>query len=78
MTSIPYQPEPGAVVEPPPGSAAAERRRRYMIGATFLAPGQFGSADEWTLLQGFFKNPDDVDGAAAKLEAAAKKAYSGS
>jgi alpha-glucoside transport system substrate-binding protein len=43
-----------------------------------LAPGQFGSADEWTILQGFFKNPDDVDGTAAKLEAAAKKAYGGS
>jgi ABC-type Fe3+ transport system substrate-binding protein len=40
-----------------------------------LAPGQFGSADEWTILQGFFKKPDDVNGAAQKLEAAAAKAY---
>jgi ABC-type glycerol-3-phosphate transport system substrate-binding protein len=50
----------------------------FVFDMSDLAPGQFGSADEWTLLQGFFKNPDDVDGAAAKLEAAAKKAYSGS
>ncbi len=50
----------------------------FVFDMSDLAPGQFGSADEWTLLQGFFKNPDDVDGAAAKLEAAAKKAYAGS
>ena len=47
----------------------------FVFDMSDLAPGQFGSADEWTLLQDFFKNPDDVDGAATKLEAAAKKAY---
>jgi alpha-glucoside transport system substrate-binding protein len=40
-----------------------------------LAPGDFGSADEWTIFQGFFRNPTDVNGTAQKLEAAAAKAY---
>jgi alpha-glucoside transport system substrate-binding protein len=39
------------------------------------APGAFGSGDMWTILQGFVRNPDDVDGTAQKLEAAAAKAY---
>ena len=29
----------------------------------------------WKLLQDFLQNPDDVDGTASKLEAAAKAAY---
>jgi hypothetical protein len=29
----------------------------------------------FTILQDFLKNPDDVDGTATKLEAAAKQAY---
>jgi alpha-glucoside transport system substrate-binding protein len=40
-----------------------------------LAPGDFGSSDEWTIFQGFFKNPSDIDGTAKKLETAAAKAY---
>ncbi|GAA3205437.1 ABC transporter substrate-binding protein [Actinocorallia longicatena] len=43
-----------------------------------LAPASFGGTDgagEWKLLQDFLKNPADVDGISAKLEAAAAKAY---
>jgi alpha-glucoside transport system substrate-binding protein len=41
-----------------------------------LLPGQFGSDSMFTILQDFLQNPDNVDGTAAKLEAAAKKADS--
>jgi alpha-glucoside transport system substrate-binding protein len=42
-----------------------------------LAPSEFGGGGgtEWKLLQDFLSNPKDVDGIAAKLEAAAAKAY---
>ncbi|GAB3663660.1 ABC transporter substrate-binding protein [Actinocorallia lasiicapitis] len=43
-----------------------------------LAPASFGGTDgagEWKLLQDFLKNPADVDGISAKLEAAAAKAF---
>lgn len=43
-----------------------------------LAPAAFGGtkgAGEWKILQDFLKNPTDVDGTAADLEAAAAKAY---
>jgi alpha-glucoside transport system substrate-binding protein len=43
-----------------------------------LAPAAFGGtkgAGEWKDLQDFLKNPSDVDGAAAKLEADAAKAF---
>ena len=39
------------------------------------APGAFGSGDEFTIMQGFLKNPSDVQGTAKKLEDAAAKAY---
>ena len=43
-----------------------------------LAPAAFGGTPgqgEWKILQDFASNPSDVDGAAAKLEAAAARAY---
>ena len=41
-----------------------------------LLPGQFGSDSMFTILQDFLQSPDNVDGTAVKLEAAAKKAGS--
>ena len=46
----------------------------FVFDMSDLAPAQFGSTDEFTILQAFFKNPD-VDATAEKLEAAAAKAY---
>jgi hypothetical protein len=46
----------------------------FVFDMSDLAPAQFGSTDEFTILQDFFKNPD-VDATAEKLEAAAAKAY---
>ena len=43
-----------------------------------LAPAQFGGTPgqgEWKILQDFLKNPNDVNGTASKLEAAAAKAF---
>jgi alpha-glucoside transport system substrate-binding protein len=43
-----------------------------------LQPAAFGSTTgqgEWKLFQDFVSNPNNVNGIAAKLEAAAKKAY---
>jgi len=42
-----------------------------------LQPAAFGSDAEFTILQDFLKSPDDVDGTAKKLEAAAAAAYKG-
>jgi hypothetical protein len=41
-----------------------------------LAPSQFGGTAEFADLQAFLKKPSDINGAASKLEADAKKAYS--
>jgi alpha-glucoside transport system substrate-binding protein len=46
----------------------------FVFDMSDLAPADFGSNAEFTILQDFFKN-QDVDGTAQKLEAAAKKAY---
>lgn len=40
-----------------------------------LTPSAFGGDAEFTIFQDFLKNPDDVQGTAKKLEAAAKQAY---
>ncbi len=40
-----------------------------------LQPAAFGSDAMFSLLQDFLRNPDDVEGTATKLEAAAAKAY---
>lgn len=42
-----------------------------------LQPAAFGSDAMFSLLQDFLRNPDDVDGTATKLEAAAASAYGG-
>jgi alpha-glucoside transport system substrate-binding protein len=46
----------------------------FLFDMSDLAPAEFGSDAEFSLLQEFFKN-HDVDGTAQKLEAAAAKAY---
>jgi len=56
-------------VETPVASA-----ENFVFDMSDLAPAQFGSTDEFTILQDFFKNPD-VDATAKKLESAAAKAY---
>ncbi len=56
-------------------SELASAEKPVVFDMSDLAPGDFGSADEWTIFQGFFRNPTDVNGTAQKLEAAAAKAY---
>jgi ABC-type glycerol-3-phosphate transport system substrate-binding protein len=46
----------------------------FLFDMSDLAPAQFGSTDEFAILQDFFKS-GDVDGTAKKLEASAQKAY---
>ena len=41
-----------------------------------MAPGAF-AGEEFSIMQGFLKNPSDIDGTMQKLEAAAKKHYKG-
>jgi alpha-glucoside transport system substrate-binding protein len=58
------------------GRAAVQlSERRLAFDMSDLMPGAFGSGDMWTILQQFLRNPDDVDGTAQKLEAAAAKAF---
>jgi spermidine/putrescine-binding protein len=52
--------------------------KEFVFDMSDLQPGAFGSDAEFTILQDFVKNPDNVDGTAAKLEAAATKAYKSS
>src|SRR3954454_15171321 len=68
LTSIPYEPEPGAALPPPPeavAAAAAERRKRYLITAAFLAPAIFFLA-VWavyptirTIIRSFYSDTGD-------------------
>jgi alpha-glucoside transport system substrate-binding protein len=55
-------------------ATAVAQSENFVFDMSDLAPAQFGSTDEFTILQDFFKNPD-VDATAEKLEAAAAKAY---
>jgi alpha-glucoside transport system substrate-binding protein len=55
-------------------AAPLGQAENFVFDMSDLAPAQFGSTDEFTILQEFFKNPD-VDATADKLEAAAAKAY---
>jgi alpha-glucoside transport system substrate-binding protein len=55
-------------------SALAEAET-FRFDLSDLTPSAFGGDQMFTILQDFLKNPDDVDGTAAKLEAAAKQAY---
>ena len=50
----------------------------FVFDMSDLQPGAFGSDAEFTILQDFLKNPDDAQGTAQKLEAAAAKAYKAS
>jgi alpha-glucoside transport system substrate-binding protein len=50
----------------------------FVFDMSDLQPGAFGSDAEFTILQDFLKNPDDPQGTAQKLEAAATKAYKAS
>jgi len=52
--------------------------KAFVFDMSDLQPGSFGSDAEFTILQDFLKNPTKVQGTAAKLEAAAAKAYKGS
>ena len=56
-------------------ATALAQAEDFLFDMSDLAPAQFGSTDEFAILQDFFKNPDDVDGTAQKLEDAAAKAY---
>jgi hypothetical protein len=55
-------------------SALAEAET-FRFDLSDLTPSAFGGDQMFTILQDFLKNPDDVDGTATKLEAAAKQAY---
>ena len=58
-------------------SALAEAET-FRFDMSDLAPASFGGtpgAGEWKILQDFLQNPKDVDGTAAALEKAAKKAF---
>jgi hypothetical protein len=55
-------------------SALAEAET-FRFDLSDLTPSAFGGVQMFTILQDFLKNPDDVDGTATKLEAAAKQAY---
>ena len=54
-------------------SALAEAET-FRFDLSDLTPSAFGGDAMFTILQDFLKNPDDVDGTADKLEAAAKQA----
>ncbi|MGB2711918.1 MAG: extracellular solute-binding protein [Conexibacter sp.] len=59
-------------------ATALAEAETFRFDMSDLAPAAFGGTPgqgEWKILQDFLANPDDVDGTAAKLEAAAAKAY---
>jgi alpha-glucoside transport system substrate-binding protein len=56
-------------------AGALAKASTFRFDMSDLAPAEFGGDAEFTILQNFLKNPKDIDGTAAKLEAAAKKAY---
>jgi ABC-type glycerol-3-phosphate transport system substrate-binding protein len=60
------------------GEALVGAGDAFRFDMSDLAPPAFGGtpgAGEWKILQDFLANPSDVNGAAAKLEAAAAKAF---
>jgi len=59
-------------------ATALANAKVFKFDMSDLQPGAFGSDAEFTILQDFLKNPDDVDGTAKKLESAAAKAYKAS
>lgn len=54
------------------------RAATFRFDLSDLQPAAFGGTagqGEWQILQDFLRNPKDVEGTAAKLEAAAARAY---
>jgi alpha-glucoside transport system substrate-binding protein len=67
---------PDAITKETAGAIAQAENFRFDLSD--LQPSEFGATEgqgEWKLFQDFVQNPDDVDGIAKKLEAAAAKAY---
>jgi alpha-glucoside transport system substrate-binding protein len=56
-------------------ATALAQAENFVFDMSDLMPADFGSGDEFSILQDFFRNPDDVEGTAQKLEDAAKKAF---
>jgi hypothetical protein len=56
-------------------AGALAEAETFRFDLSDLTPSAFGGDQMFTILQDFLKNPDDVDGTATKLEAAAKQAY---
>ena len=56
-------------------ATALAQAETFRFDLSDLTPSEFGGDAMFSILQDWFRNPDDVDGAAAKLEDAAKKAY---
>jgi alpha-glucoside transport system substrate-binding protein len=56
-------------------AGALAKASTFRFDMSDLAPATFGGDAEFTDLQNFLKNPSDVNGTAAKLEADAAKAY---
>jgi hypothetical protein len=56
-------------------ASALASAETFRFDLSDLTPSAFGGDAMFTILQDFLKNPDDVDGTADKLEAAAKQAY---
>jgi hypothetical protein len=56
-------------------ATALANAETFRFDLSDLQPSRFGGDEMFTILQGFLQNPDDVDGTADKLEAAAKSAF---
>jgi alpha-glucoside transport system substrate-binding protein len=56
-------------------ATALAQAETFRFDLSDLTPSEFGGDAMFSILQDWFRNPSDVDGAAAKLEDAAKKAY---
>jgi hypothetical protein len=56
-------------------ASALASAETFRFDLSDLTPSAFGGDAMFTILQDFLKNPDDVNGTADKLEAAAKQAY---
>jgi alpha-glucoside transport system substrate-binding protein len=56
-------------------ATALAQAETFRFDLSDLTPSAFGGDAMFSILQDWFRNPSDVDGAAAKLEDAAKQAY---
>jgi alpha-glucoside transport system substrate-binding protein len=71
--NVPEDVYPDAILRQTASALASAETFRFDLSD--LTPSAFGGDAMFTILQDFLKNPDDVDGTADKLEAAAKQAY---